>query len=154
MNPTSSRKMKLNINGKSYSVEVGDLNSPLVKVIVDGQPYMVHVEIEPLKVAPINEEGASPETAVRQATPGPEKASFPASRSSTTVNMVKAPMPGDIVKIFVKPGDKVSCRQQLCLLEAMKMNNAICSPRDGVIASVVVTEGKTVAYGDLLFTFE
>lgn len=153
MSPVSSRKMKLTVNGKSYSVEVGDLSSPLVEVVVDGRSYMVHVEMEPLKDVPMSETAASPERRVRQSTV-PERVSPPGSPSAATINVVKAPMPGDIVKIFVKPGDKVSYRQPLCLLESMKMNNPICSPRDGVIASVEVAEGKTVAYGELLFTFE
>jgi biotin carboxyl carrier protein len=62
-------------------------------------------------------------------------------------------MPGNILGIAVKPGDEVGFRQQLCSLEAMKMKNAIRSPRDGVIASVEVSEGQAVAHGDVLFTF-
>ena len=63
-------------------------------------------------------------------------------------------MPGNILDIAVKPGDKVAARQQLCSLEAMKMKNAIRSPGEGVIASVEVAEGQSVAHGDVLFTFE
>jgi biotin carboxyl carrier protein len=63
-------------------------------------------------------------------------------------------MPGNILDIAVKPGDRVAVRQQLCSLEAMKMKNAIRSPGEGVIASVEVAEGQAVAHGDVLFTFE
>jgi biotin carboxyl carrier protein len=62
-------------------------------------------------------------------------------------------MPGNVLDITVKPGDRVRFRQQLCSLEAMKMKNAIRSPRDGVIAIVNVTEGQAVSHGDVLFTF-
>jgi biotin carboxyl carrier protein len=62
-------------------------------------------------------------------------------------------MPGNVLNIEVKAGDRVSFRQQLCSLEAMKMKNAIRSPRDGVIASVEVSEGQAVSHGDVLFTF-
>ena len=47
----------------------------------------------------------------------------------------------------------VKFRQTLCSLEAMKMKNAVRSPRDGVIGSVEVYEGQTVSHGDVLFTF-
>ncbi len=67
---------------------------------------------------------------------------------------VRAPMPGHIVDIVVKPGDEVSVGQPLCSLEAMKMKNAIRSPRDGLIAGVEVTTGQAVAHGDILVTFE
>ncbi len=67
---------------------------------------------------------------------------------------VRAPMPGHIVDIVVKPGDEVSVGQTLCSLEAMKMKNAIRSPRDGLIAGVEVTTGQAVAHGDILVTFK
>ncbi|MEK6574302.1 MAG: biotin/lipoyl-containing protein [Chloroflexota bacterium] len=54
----------------------------------------------------------------------------------------------------VKPGDEVTFGQQLCALQAMKMKSAIRSPREGVIASVEVSEGQGVAYGGVLVTFE
>ncbi len=63
-------------------------------------------------------------------------------------------MPGTILDIAVKVGETVKYGQQLCALEAMKMKNAIRTPKDGVIASVNVNEGQTVAYGTLLFTLE
>ncbi|MFQ5434148.1 MAG: acetyl-CoA carboxylase biotin carboxyl carrier protein subunit [Anaerolineae bacterium] len=65
---------------------------------------------------------------------------------------VTAPMPGNIIRIAVKPGDTVAVGQTLCYLEAMKMENAIRSPRDGVIERVVVGEGTAVSHGDPLFT--
>jgi len=63
-------------------------------------------------------------------------------------------MPGIVLNIAVRPGDHVDFGQRLCSLEAMKMNNAIRSPRDGVIATIHVTEGQTVLHHDLLFTFQ
>jgi biotin carboxyl carrier protein len=63
-------------------------------------------------------------------------------------------MPGNILGLAVRPGERVRVGQELCSLEAMKMRNAIRSSREGVIARVEVTEGQTVAYGDVLFTFE
>jgi len=153
MSPTSIRKVKLTVNGKPYLVEVGDLSTSPITVSVNGRPYLVNIETAPLKVAQADEATAAPETVVRQ-TSAPEKASIPTSGAGPTAKVVRAPMPGKIVEVFVKPGDKVSYRQQLCSLEAMKMNNAIRSPRDGVIASVKVTKGMDVAYSDVLFTFE
>ncbi|HCU57729.1 MAG TPA: acetyl-CoA carboxylase biotin carboxyl carrier protein subunit, partial [Anaerolineaceae bacterium] len=66
---------------------------------------------------------------------------------------VSAPLPGVIVAILVKPGDKVSRGQELCTLEAMKMKNAIRSSREGTIASVDVAVGDQVSHGQVLMTF-
>jgi biotin carboxyl carrier protein len=55
--------------------------------------------------------------------------------------------------MLVKPGDAISVGQQLCSLEAMKMKSAIRSPREGIIASVEVTDKQRVAFGETLFIF-
>ena len=62
-------------------------------------------------------------------------------------------MPGNIIGIEVQPGDQVKHGQTLLTLEAMKMKNAVRSPRDGVVATIEVTAGQTVAHGQVLVTF-
>ena len=58
---------------------------------------------------------------------------------------VKAPMPGTLIKVNVKPGDSVKKGDVLCVLEAMKMENDIMAPADGVVASVEEAQGALVA---------
>jgi biotin carboxyl carrier protein len=58
--------------------------------------------------------------------------------------VLKAPMPGKVVKLLVKPGDEVAEGQGVVLIEAMKMENELRSPKSGRIASVAVVEGQTV----------
>jgi pyruvate carboxylase subunit B len=67
---------------------------------------------------------------------------------------VVAPMPGLVVKVLVSPGDKVEANQGLLILEAMKMENELRSPRAGVVRQVNVVPGQTVAQGDLLVRVE
>jgi len=74
--------------------------------------------------------------------------------ASKMVNDIKAPMPGLILDIMVKAGDQVTVDTPLLILEAMKMENSIASPRDGVIKSVSGTKGNTVDKGELLIEFE
>ena len=152
MSPASTRKVKVIVNDKAYLVEVGDLTASPITVTVNGCPYQVNLETVPEEIVP----GHQPDVATEAApspTLAPEKAVVPIRPAEFLMNEVRSPMPGNILDIAVKPGDQVSVRQQLCSLEAMKMKNAIRSPRDGVIASVEVIEGQTVAHGDLLFTF-
>jgi biotin carboxyl carrier protein len=59
-------------------------------------------------------------------------------------------MPGSIVSISVSEGAAVKKGQTLLILEAMKMENEIISPRDGVVASVIVAKGASVNSGDPL----
>ena len=65
---------------------------------------------------------------------------------------VTAPMPGNILKVNVEVGQKVSKGDVLCILEAMKMENDIPCPQDGTVASVNVQKGATVNSGDVLVT--
>jgi biotin carboxyl carrier protein len=96
-----------------------------------------------LPAAPMQE---SPKPATPQA---PAQVTKPGSQDE-----LRSPMPGTILDINVKVGDKVARGQQLCSLEAMKMKSAVRSPREGIISCVEVTDGQKVAFGDLLFRFE
>ncbi len=67
---------------------------------------------------------------------------------------VTAPMPGRVVRIMVKAGDEVAVRQGLVVVEAMKMENELASPKAGRVKEVAVTEGMSVESGRLLVIVE
>jgi len=67
---------------------------------------------------------------------------------------IKAPMQSTVVKLAVEAGDKVVEGDQVLVLEAMKMEQSIASPRDGVIKAVKVSVGDTVPSGTVLIEFE
>jgi acetyl-CoA/propionyl-CoA carboxylase biotin carboxyl carrier protein len=67
---------------------------------------------------------------------------------------IKAPMQSTVVKLAVEAGDKVVEGDQVLVLEAMKMEQSISSPRDGVIKAVKVSVGETVPSGTVLIEFE
>ena len=67
---------------------------------------------------------------------------------------MKAPMPGLVLDILVKAGDSVTEGQELLVLEAMKMENAIKSPQEGVIASIEVGKDNKVEKNQVLISFE
>jgi len=135
-----------------------------LRVIVNGKPY--DVEIENVSGAPVS---VSVPAAAHAAAPKPAAkvvsapaAAKPAAKPAAAANVkpgggaaneVRAPMPGTILDIAVKPGDKVAKGDQLLALDAMKMKNAIRAPKDGVVATVDVVDGQKVAYGELMLTF-
>lgn len=152
MQPTVNRRVKLTVNGKAYVVEVGDLEKTPISVNVNGQPYLVTIATDDLEIVPADAAMATHHA--NRDTGAPEKVAKSTAPAGPNVTAVKSPMPGNVLDIQVKPGDKVSFKQQLCSLEAMKMKNAIRSPRDGIIATVEISEGQAVAHGEVLFTFE
>ncbi len=63
---------------------------------------------------------------------------------------IVAPMPGKVVRILVKTGDTVEAGQGLLVVEAMKMQNEIRSPKSGVVESLLAEEGQAVNAGEVL----
>ncbi len=140
-------KMKVMIDSQTYLVDVEDIHARPVIATVEGERYEVWPEEE---TAQADGPTATPAIAI-PATAGP---AAPAAMPSTASGKdVPAPLPGVIVAILVKPGDKVTHGQELCTLEAMKMKNAIRSSREGTIASVEVAVGDQVSHGQVLMTF-
>ena len=125
-------------------------------VTVNGVAYDVVVE-ENLAAAPAVEM----KTPVVAPTPAPAPAEAPApapeapkpavSGSAGAVAM-KAPFPGTILKVNVSVGDAVKKGDVLVVLEAMKMENDITAPKDGIVASVDVQQGAAVVTDTLLLT--
>ncbi|NLK38715.1 MAG: acetyl-CoA carboxylase biotin carboxyl carrier protein subunit [Clostridiales bacterium] len=73
---------------------------------------------------------------------------------ATNAKVVAAPMPGTILDIKATPGKKVNKGEVLLILEAMKMENEIVAPEDGMVAQVFVTKGATVTTGDSLISIQ
>lgn len=133
------KKYIISVNGKSYEVEVEEVNGGIAQIVT--QAPVAPVAPTPTPVA------AAPAPAPK---PVAAKPAAPAGGGAS----VTSPMPGNIWKVMVKPGDNVKNGDVLIILEAMKMENEIFAPADGVVASVEVKEGVAVGAGDLLVTFE
>ena len=119
------------------------------RVTVNGVAYDVVVEELNGSVAP------APVAAAPVAAPAPKAAPAPATPKASGnagAIAVKAPMPGNLIKVNVKVGDAVKKGDVLCVLEAMKMENDIMAPADGVVASVEAAKGASVATDAVLVT--
>ncbi len=80
---------------------------------------------------------------------GPKAAGAAEGRQS-----VAAPMPGRVIRVLVEAGQEVSAGQGLIVIEAMKMQNEMKSPKDGRVAEVKTIDGATVLVGDVLIVIE
>ncbi len=77
-----------------------------------------------------------------------------ANLTASKVNNLKAPMPGLVLDILVKPGQEVEKDTPLLILEAMKMENVLKSPTDGTVKSLGAAKGDAVEKNHVLLTFE
>lgn len=153
------RSFRVRVSGKTYVVEIDDAGKSPMQVTVNGRLFNVDVEwqgadseatVRPEIVPASPAKEAVMPAGHRPAQPPPPQLSESERASVATVD---APMPGVIVEVRVKAGDRVSRGDELCILEAMKMRNSIRSPRDGEIQAVQVTTGVKVAYGAPLVSF-
>ncbi len=126
------KNYRITVNGVAYDVSVEEIQTD----------QMGTATAAPL-VSPVAPAPAAPA----------KKAPVAASGSAGSVE-VKAPMPGKIVDVKVKPGDTVKKGDVAAVLEAMKMENEIGVPQDGTIATVEVSVGDAVEGGDILITME
>jgi glutaconyl-CoA/methylmalonyl-CoA decarboxylase subunit gamma len=141
-------KLRVKIDEQTFEVEVGDLSARPISASVDGETFEIWPEetettvqaAAPVVTAPVVREKAP-------ARPAPVEVAAATSAS------VKAPIPGLIITLAVKEGDSVKQGQELCILEAMKMKNAIRAPRAGVIASIRVAVGDHVKHGQALMDY-
>ena len=78
---------------------------------------------------------------------------MPRSEKRSRDNVLVCPMPGLVVDVLVKPGDRVFKGQELVIVESMKMESGVASPCDGEVKEIQVAKGHPVDTGDVLITF-
>jgi acetyl-CoA/propionyl-CoA carboxylase biotin carboxyl carrier protein len=109
---------------------------------VDGRRYSVRLWVPDLGTA------AAPGRVAGR----PKRTAAAAAGSGS--GQVAVPMQGTIIKVLVAVGDVVEVGQTICLLEAMKMENAVAAEKDGVIKEVKVSAGDSVGAGDIVAVIE
>ena len=145
-------KYLIKVDDQIFEVEVTNLRTRPIVAIVDGERF---------EVEPQSGQSHQPTMAASalQATPIPLVKAQPIVAPPTGVTpnagtLVRAPIPGVIVALLVRPGDVITHGQDLCTIEAMKMRNSIRAARGGRIAEILVSTGQAVNHNDPLIRFE
>jgi biotin carboxyl carrier protein len=115
--------------GRSLTIALEQLPDDVIRAQLDAREVLISRPGAPPRVA----------AAGRGVSPG-------------SLQTLKAPMPGRVVKVLVGRGDLVADRQPVVVLEAMKMQNDVRAPRGGRVSDVHVSEGALVEAGVLLVT--
>ena len=126
-------KYKVTLNNRVYEVEVEQGEAMLIDEYELKAPAAAAPAAAP---APVAAAPAAP------AAPAPAPAAGLAAGE-----VVKSPMPGNVLKINVQQGQKVNEGDVLIVLEAMKMENDIVAPKSGTVAQLVVSKGTVVETG-------
>ena len=145
----SQKEYKYKINGTKFNVTVDDPDGNTVHVEVNGVPYTVELDKSPGEKPVIK-----PPTRKKAEVPKLESEHKEEVKQQVTAAngyKVKAPLPGTIMSIPVKVGDSVAAGATVCVLEAMKMENDIHTPKGGVVKQILVSVGDAVPQdGDIM----
>ena len=128
-------------SGRSYEVAFGEQN---------GDELVVYVN---RRAVPVRLKAPSSDVAGRRI---PRRAldSVQSTEERSGALNITAPMPGRIVKVLVNVGDRVAVRQGVAVVEAMKMENEVRSPRSGTVKEIRVTQGALVEARAVLMVVE
>lgn len=126
-------KYKVTLNNRTYEVEVEAGEAMLI------DEYEAYAPAAPAPVV-----ASAPVAAAAPAAPA---APAPAGTALAAGEVVKSPMPGNILKINVSQGQKVEEGDVLLVLEAMKMENEVVATKSGTVAQIVTAKGAVVETG-------
>ena len=138
---------RITIDGKIHEAAVSEPEPGIFVVLINERVYScvidqtpagqteIHVNHDPIQVSVFD----------RKRFTGGSAGAASHGRASLT-----APMPGKVVRIMVKVGDAVAAHQGIMVVEAMKMQNEVQSPKDGTMTEIRVSEGQTVNAGEVL----
>ena len=147
--------LRLKVGEQWYTVEVGDLSRSPVEVNVDGQTYYVEVESpepSPAQTQPRGRRSRRPPSRVTTPPLPRVAASVPSFDPSDKV--LRSPMPGRVISIRVRPGDRVAAGDEVCVVEAMKMEQSIRAALDGQVKEIYVQPMDSVSANDALIELE
>jgi glutaconyl-CoA/methylmalonyl-CoA decarboxylase subunit gamma len=138
------KKFKFTINGNIYDVEIGNIEENVAQVTVNGSTFDVAIDrsLVVQKTPKIVRSAVGTMEGAKAKTHAPD--------DLKAVGTMKSPLPGTIIELHVKEGDKVSVGQKLLTLEAMKMENILYAPREGTISTIKCSKGSSVMEGDVL----
>ena len=155
------------LDGKEYTIEIVDAHhvaidgrvqevdfesisgQPVFSLIVDGKSYESYV-YETEEGWQVLTRGRQYNLTVEDEREKRLRAAAGSGVAESGEYHLKAPMPGLVVSILLKEGDKVEKGQVLVILESMKMQNELKSPRDGTISHIKVKPGESVEQKQVL----
>ena len=134
----NQKQVRVKIEDVWYLVEILDIDSDPAKVLVDGVPVDVKIKekskVEKLKNSNQKNEGEN--------------------NLHYGKKQFKSPMPGTIISFSIKEGDTIITGDEVCILEAMKMQQSLKAELSGIVKKINFQPGSQVATDDILIELE
>lgn len=139
---------QISVDGRRLAADVVEIAPHTLSILLAGHSHEIRVFPAPDGKLQIHD-GLQAFTA-EVADPRAWKGRHQGGAEAEGRQQVAAPMPGKIIRVLVKAGDKVEAGQGLVVVEAMKMQNEIRSPKGGTVERVLANEGQPVNAGEVL----
>ena len=146
---------RVTVDGRAHSATLGVIpRTPLRQLLIDGRPLTLSVEAIGRGRWALTPKGERWEMEVLDERTRHIRSLAGAGDQRRAAGVLKAPMPGLVVRVQIEPGEKVAAGDPLVVLEAMKMENELKAGAPGVVKSVRVAPGEAVEKGQVLVEFE
>jgi biotin carboxyl carrier protein len=156
LEPDGAGQYRVTLEERSFEIEARMLRPGVLSLVVDGRSYRAVREDD---ASAGNGGGSAVVVADRRfpyhvEDPRSLKARRAHGGGSDGPRTIKASMPGRVVRVLAEPGETVEAHQGVVVIEAMKMQNELKSPKAGTVAEMRVAAGDTVSAGDVLAVIE
>jgi len=143
-----AERWKISLDGQAVSADVVEIDSNTLSLLLDGQSY--EVRVTPSAGGALKLQTGLQEFTAEVVDPRAWRGRTHGALEVEGRQHVVAPMPGKVVRVLVQAGDTVEAGQGILVVEAMKMQNEIRSPKGGTIERLNVREGQPVNAGEVL----
>lgn len=147
--PNSDKAVQVDLQSFDWPVD-----TPIVRAQVDNKQIAVQYHTRLPSGYRLQMFGATLDVQVRNPREQALSQFMIEKKKADTSKYLMSPMPGVLVSVNVKPGDKVFAGQDLCVVEAMKMQNNLQSPKNGVVKTVTAKAGQSLAVDEIIIEFE
>jgi biotin carboxyl carrier protein len=147
-------RVSAEVDGRRYELDVHESSSNRYMLISNGQVFDCRVEGRPESGKQIDVVVGTRNYALTLTDPKRLSSATSASAHGDDTARIVAPMPGKVVRVLVQVGGQVAAGDGLLVVEAMKMQNEMKSPKAGTVIALNAQTGATVNAGDLLAVVE
>lgn len=147
-------KISAGINGREYELEASQPEKDTFLLKFENRIFEIYVTPRTKPDEPFKVKLANKEIEIALFDPKRLRGAGIAAGGADGIAEIKTAMPGKLVRILAKEGSEVQAGDGVLVVEAMKMQNEMKSPKDGIIKEIRFEEGATVNAGDILAIIE
>jgi biotin carboxyl carrier protein len=144
----TGERARWTIDGRAIDADAVEVSSSIYSILIAGQSFEARVAPQPDSELRVSVADREYRASIRN--PRKWKRNRGLGAEAEGSQQLRAPMPGKIVVLLLKAGDRVDAGQGIVVMEAMKMQNEIRSPKSGIVERLLVAQGQTVTAGEVV----